>query len=385
MNPNALLTTILLVSGSLASPGVNGSRGLVQRPPAAPLDEMFQNPPEGTKPWCYWYWLNGDVSKDGITKDLEAMANVGIKLAMIGNIHGQGGKDGPVKMLTPQWYELTLHAFREANRLSVDLMMFNAPGWSQSGGPWIRPEQSMRRVAWSESPASGGAFSQKVRPDGILPGQDIAVIAVPRIPAVTITGQPASSSPDGGSIVLGKSSWIWQPGENAVVNAPVGSRHFKRQTDFLPDGRRNSASASPMWSSMRARQTIRIGTRARLPGRAQLRAHGRAGDRESRWAGCIPPRPDLGILHLSRPPSSRTIPPRVKAQRDPQSHGKLGPMACSPARCPRASGRHPLRHGHHRQGERPRAAGGHRAGSRQDEPAAHEHHFNAMFGELLGQ
>lgn len=153
---------------------------------------------------------------------------------MIGNISGQGGETGSVKMLSPEWYALTHHAFKEANRLSVDLMMLNAPGWSQSGGPWIKPEQSMRRVAWSEFPAQGGAFSKKVRPDGGLPSQDIAVLAVPRPAAVSIDGAPASPSPGGDTIVLGKSSWIWHPGENAVVEAPVGTRHFKREFQADP-------------------------------------------------------------------------------------------------------------------------------------------------------
>lgn len=202
--------------------------------PASDLDERFRNPTEDTKPWCYWYWLNGNVSKEGITKDLEAMAHVGIKLAMIGNISGQGGENGPVKMFSPEWYDLTHHAFQEANRVSVDLMMFNGPGWSQSGGPWIKPEQSMRRVAWSEFPAQGGAFSKNVRPEGSRPDQDIAVLAVPRLAAESIDGAPASASPDGGSIALGKSSWIWHPKENAAVGAPVGTRHFKREFQADP-------------------------------------------------------------------------------------------------------------------------------------------------------
>jgi len=50
------------------------------------LEAGFRNPPETTKPYCYWYWLNGDMTADGITKDLEAMARAGIKQAMIGNI-----------------------------------------------------------------------------------------------------------------------------------------------------------------------------------------------------------------------------------------------------------------------------------------------------------
>ncbi len=151
---------------------------------AAPLDDTFANPPDESKPWCYWYWLNNNISKDGVTKDLETMNKVGIKLAMIGNIEG----GGPVKMFSPEWYEITRHALKEANRLSIGLMMFNAPGWSQSGGPWITPEQSMRRVAWTEVPAQGGAFSAKVRPKDSPASQDIAVLAVPRRAAVSIDG-----------------------------------------------------------------------------------------------------------------------------------------------------------------------------------------------------
>jgi len=201
---------------------------------SAGLSAAFQNPAEETKPYCYWYWLNGNVSKEGITKDLEAMAKVGIKLAMIGNVSGQGGATGSVKMFSDEWYDLTHHAFKEANRLSVDLMMFNGPGWSQSGGPWIKPEQSMRRVAWNEIPAQGGAFSQQVRPAGSLPGQDIAVLAVPRLATVSVDGSSASSSPDASSLRLGKSSWIWQAGENAAQSAPAGTRHFKREFQADP-------------------------------------------------------------------------------------------------------------------------------------------------------
>ncbi len=33
----------------------------------------FENPTDDNNLWCYWYWINDDISKDGITKDLEAM------------------------------------------------------------------------------------------------------------------------------------------------------------------------------------------------------------------------------------------------------------------------------------------------------------------------
>ena len=209
------------------------------------LEEGFTNPAENTKPWCYWYWLDGDITKEGITKDLESMAKVGIKRAMIGNVSLKGG--GPVKMFSPKWYEMTHHAFKEANRLSVDLMLFNGPGWSQSGGPWIKPEQSMRRVTWNEFSSNGGPFSQKVRPDNIDKTQDIAVLAVSRIDAISVVGvkqgnalrfthtQPFTAR---ALIVHGKAKgklYALQNGQRELI-AEINANGGSGKTDFLPDG-----------------------------------------------------------------------------------------------------------------------------------------------------
>ena len=157
---------------------------------ANPLEKSFANPSEATKPWCYWYWLDGSISQEGITKDLENMAEVGIKRAMIGNVNVGKAPKNPVIMLSPEWYKATHHALKEANRVGVELVMFNGPGWSQSGGPWIKPEQSMRRVIWNEVESKGGVFKQKVRAKGVPGGgsQDIAVLAVPKLDVVSIEG-----------------------------------------------------------------------------------------------------------------------------------------------------------------------------------------------------
>jgi len=188
----------------------------------------FRNPPDTTRPYCYWYWLNGDITKEGITKDIEAMSRAGIMQAMIGNIEG----GGPVKMFSPEWYALTRHALKEASRVGFGIMMFNAPGWSQSGGPWIKPEQSMRRIDWSEIETGGGRFLQVVRPADKPNIQDVAVLAVPRKTSVSIHG----SVPPGQDkeLTLAASSWIWQADEDGAASAAAGTKYFRRVIQVDP-------------------------------------------------------------------------------------------------------------------------------------------------------
>lgn len=120
--------------------------------------EEFKNPPEDTKPWTYWYWINNHISKEGITKDLESMAGLGIGAAFIGNIYLDDivAEEGEVPILSTEWKELTQHAIREGNRLGVDIGLFNSPGWSQSGGPWNDESNSMRYLTSSEIQVQGG-------------------------------------------------------------------------------------------------------------------------------------------------------------------------------------------------------------------------------------
>jgi len=210
------------------------------------FDASFKNPPEHTKPWCYWYWINGDVTKEGITKDLEAMAEVGIGLAMIGNVT-LNKKTGRLEMLSPEWFEMTRHALREANRTGVDIYMFNAPGWSQSGGPWVKPEQSMRRVDWNEVAAEGGPVSLQLRPEGIPASQDIAVLAVPQLDAVSIVGveqdeklvfshsQPFTAR---ALVVEGqvKGELYALNGDRRKLISKIATREGNPSTDFMADG-----------------------------------------------------------------------------------------------------------------------------------------------------
>ena len=117
----------------------------------------FRTPPEATKPRCYWYWFDDHVSKTGITRDLEAMREVGIGGAFIGIIGGAIGKRPNLKVqpLSDEWWENLAHAVREGTRLGVDIGLFNCPGWSQSGGPWVKPSQAMRYLVQEEIRLTG--------------------------------------------------------------------------------------------------------------------------------------------------------------------------------------------------------------------------------------
>ena len=119
------------------------------------LKSGFVNPTDDNTIWCYWYWINDDISKEGITKDLEAMKKAGIGGALIGNIN-PAHIDGKVPMLSEDWWSHMVHAVEEGKRIGVDIGVFNCPGWSQSGGPWVDYTKAMRYLTYSETKVSGG-------------------------------------------------------------------------------------------------------------------------------------------------------------------------------------------------------------------------------------
>ncbi|MDH7502806.1 MAG: glycosyl hydrolase [Verrucomicrobiota bacterium] len=109
---------------------------------AGSLETGFVQPPSDCRPWVYWFWLNGNISSNGITADLEAMKRVGIGGVLIMEVD-QGAPVGPVDFMSQKWRDLFRHVHSEARRLGLEVKMNNDAGWNGSGGPWIKPEQSM--------------------------------------------------------------------------------------------------------------------------------------------------------------------------------------------------------------------------------------------------
>src|SRR5262245_17006947 len=150
----------------------------------ADLERGFADPPAAARPRTLWMWMNGNVTTNGITLDLEAMRRVGLGGALIFNA-GESIPKGPVEYGGKAWLELMTHAVREADRLGLELAMHNGPGWSSSGGPWITPELSMQQLVWSETRVTGQKNITLNLPQPFTRlnyYRDVCVLAFPSLP-----------------------------------------------------------------------------------------------------------------------------------------------------------------------------------------------------------
>lgn len=118
-----------------------------------PLLSGFKEPPQEARPRVWWHWLNGNVSKDGITKDLEWMARIGIGGVQTFDVNFQTPDmvENRLAYMQPQWRDAFRFAASETTRLGLELTIASSPGWSLTGGPWVKPEDGLKKVVWSET------------------------------------------------------------------------------------------------------------------------------------------------------------------------------------------------------------------------------------------
>ena len=124
----------------------------------------FKTPPQEVKVHTWWHWMDGSITKDGITKDLETMHNQGIVQATILNASLFNDRDfgvPKVRFGSDQWYKMFQWTLKEANRLNMTIGVHNCDGWSSSGGPWITPEKSMKQYVWTKTLVKGGQTINK--------------------------------------------------------------------------------------------------------------------------------------------------------------------------------------------------------------------------------
>jgi hypothetical protein len=119
------------------------------------LTQSFLNPPATAKPQVWWHWINGNITKAGITADLEDMKRVGIGGGTICNLGGFA-PPGDAHFESPLWWSDVDFAMHEAGRLGLELGVEDCEGWSSSGGPWVKPADAMKMLVWSEARVDGG-------------------------------------------------------------------------------------------------------------------------------------------------------------------------------------------------------------------------------------
>lgn len=229
--------------------GVFGAAQAGRRSPDDLVDALrarFATPPDEARPWVYWFWLNGNITREGITADLEGMKRAGIGGVLIMEVD-QGAPAGPVAFAGSRWRELFRHVLAEADRLGLQVNMNNDAGWCGSGGPWIKPELSMQRVVWTETEVRGPKRVETSLPQPqAVAGfyRDIAVLAYPT---------PA--------------------GRARIPN--VAAKSAERPTDFFTAPGASLLYSYPVWPEVPAAATVRFESVLDISGR--MDAGGRLG------------------------------------------------------------------------------------------------------------
>ncbi|MBO7683384.1 MAG: hypothetical protein J6T51_01505 [Kiritimatiellae bacterium] len=150
---------------------------------ALSLEEGFREPPQDAKPQTWYHMMNGNVTKEGVTRDFEELAKAGFGGVQIFDV-GCDIPPGDVAFGSDEWFGILRHAHNEAKRLGLKLGIHNCSGWSCSGGPWITPADAMKVTMHSETFVTGPVrFSKKLsrikKDNGFY--ADIAVLAYPAL------------------------------------------------------------------------------------------------------------------------------------------------------------------------------------------------------------
>ena len=126
---------------------------------AQPDSIAFSHPPSSAKPWIFWYWMQGAVSREGIHADLVAMKEAGIGGTYLMPINGVAVTPiytPAAPQLSPRWFELVRYAMQQSDSLGLQMALHDCDGFALAGGPWITPELSMQKVVWARTAVDGG-------------------------------------------------------------------------------------------------------------------------------------------------------------------------------------------------------------------------------------
>ena len=226
---------------------------------ADPDPATFRDPPAEMRPNTLYFWMNGNVSREGIDADLTSMRDIGLG----GVLMFDGSSDvpkGPVDYLSPAWLDLMTHMMAKADALGLKVGLHNAPGWSSSGGPWITPDRSMQQIVWNETSVDGGkalaiklaqpftklgyyrdaavlAFPASAGDDSVYRAAIASMRAAGEVPATLLTDRDLHSSvaiaPDSPLVIAMKAPFTAQA---ATLYADLDGHAFSATIEASDDG-----------------------------------------------------------------------------------------------------------------------------------------------------
>ena len=158
------------------------------------LRQGFQSPPEQAKLWCYWWWLNGNTTKETITRDLTEMSRKGFGGVLLVDANGSdenGNADTPAgpRFASPEWTALYVHALQVASQLHLKVLLNATSGWN-TGGPDVKPAEAAKLLTWSRVQVDAKGFDGTLPMPAVQNGfyQQIAVLAYPLTHGAALPG-----------------------------------------------------------------------------------------------------------------------------------------------------------------------------------------------------
>lgn len=200
---NALFRGLLTAATALSAlPAIAQDAPLPRTDPRPSLEDQFRDPPNSARPRVWWHWNNGNVTKEGIIKDLAWMKRVGIGGLQNFNasLHSPVIVKNRLTYASPEWKDAFRLAANEADRLGLELGISVGPGWSETGGPWVPPEDAMKKLVWSETEVPAGQpFAGKLAP---LPQQTGPYGTIDKVFTVKSLRDLPPAPPHGGDIAI---------------------------------------------------------------------------------------------------------------------------------------------------------------------------------------
>jgi len=153
---NRFRTALLAASCLIAATAIPIATKVMAEPDG--LATGFVNPPQTARPRVWWHWMNGNITKEGLQKDIDWMSAVGIGGMQTFDVNLMTPQvvEKRLVYMTPEWDDAFRFAATTADQKGMELGIAASPGWSESGGPWVQPKDGMKKVVWSETVVSGG-------------------------------------------------------------------------------------------------------------------------------------------------------------------------------------------------------------------------------------